>query len=62
MIKPIKVSPLDTTQFAYFECKNCGYKNELFFTNKVINVDSKIDLDYLSDTECPNCGEKLGKS
>lgn len=60
MIKPINTSPLDTSNHASFECKKCGAKGVITFTNKIINVDSQSDMDYLSDMECPKCNVKLG--
>lgn len=60
MIKPTNISPLKTTKTAYFECKHCGVKNEIFFENKLINTDNESDMDYLNKMECPDCGKPLG--
>lgn len=60
MIKPINVSPLDTTNQIYFECKNCGKKDTIFFTNRVINVDKKVDLEEIEQQRCPYCDALLG--
>ncbi len=60
MIKPIKVDALNMTNHAYFECKNCNLKSEMFLKNK-ISVDEKNDTQYLNTMPCPNCNKKLGK-
>jgi len=59
MIKPIKIDPLNMTNYAYFECENCGSKNEIFLTNK-INTDDKSEIDYLNTMPCPDCDKILG--
>jgi hypothetical protein len=60
MIKPINITPLDTSTHAYFECDKCGAKDVITFTNRVINVDKQADMQDLQDMECPSCGTKLG--
>lgn len=60
MIKPINITPLNTTTHASFECNNCGAKDVITFTNKTINVDKQADIEDLQDMECPNCGTRLG--
>jgi len=61
MIKPIDISPINTTNQIYFECENCGLKNIITFTNRVINTDKRYDLEELGQEQCPNCGVVLGK-
>ena len=60
MIKPINITPLNTTTQAYFKCDSCGFSDTISFTNKVIDIDDESDLDYLNQTECPDCGKRLG--
>lgn len=61
MIRPINVSPVNTTNRACFKCENCGLKNIITFTNRVINTDSRDDLKELGQEQCPDCGIVLGK-
>lgn len=60
MIKPINVSPLNTTSKIFFECNKCGAKDTLVFTNRVINTDNEGDLEELKREPCPQCGVSLG--
>ncbi|MCL5409861.1 MAG: hypothetical protein M1607_03315 [Patescibacteria group bacterium] len=60
MIKPINISPIDTAKEFYFDCGNCGAKNKVYFTNRVIHVDNKNDLEDLKTEPCPFCGKPLG--
>ncbi len=62
MIKPINISPINTTTQAHFECESCGASDIINITNKVINTDDKSDLEYLNSLRCPNCDSVLGKS
>lgn len=61
MIKPINISPINTTSRVYFECENCGLRNIITFTNRVINTDKRYDLKELEQEQCPDCGFVLGK-
>lgn len=61
MIKPVNMSPIDTTNQAYFECESCGAKNIITFTNRVINTDNRRDLEELEQEHCPSCDVVLGK-
>lgn len=61
MIKPINVSPINTTNQIYFECESCGLKNTITFTNRVINTDKRYDLEELEQEQCPDCGAVLRK-
>lgn len=54
MIKPIDVSPINTTNKVYFECENCGTKNTITFNNRIINTDRKADLEEIQEERCPN--------
>ncbi|KKP86741.1 MAG: hypothetical protein UR89_C0015G0004 [Candidatus Roizmanbacteria bacterium GW2011_GWA2_35_8] len=59
MIKPINISPLNTTNKIYFECSNCGMKDTLTFENRIINTDNEVDLKELQKEMCPKCGRLL---
>lgn len=61
MIKPIDISPINTTNKVYFECSNCGAKNTLSFENRIINTDKKGDLEELQLEQCPDCNHLLGE-
>ena len=60
MIKPIKIDPLNMTNYAYFECNNCGLKDEIHLNNK-INTDDESEIGYLKTMPCPNCNRSLGE-
>lgn len=60
MIKPINISPINTTSRAYFECENCGLKSIITFTNRMIDTDKRYDLEELEREQCPDCGAVLG--
>ena len=61
MIRPVQISPLSTTNKYYHECSNCGDKNTVTFTNRIINVDNKGELDELKEERCPSCDSILGE-
>jgi len=56
MIKPIDVSPINTTNKYYYECKNCKKKGIITFTNRVINVNNESHSEELEKEQCPRCG------
>lgn len=60
MIKPIKINALNTTKFTYSECKQCGFNVQIYWENKIINTDKKIDLENMLLEPCPKCGKNLG--
>ena len=55
MIKPIQISPLNTTNKYYYECSSCGDKNTMTFTNRIINTDNEGQTDELKEERCPGC-------
>lgn len=59
MIRPIKISPIETTSIVYFKCDNCRKEGTITFTNRVINTDNENDLKELEKTLCPYCNFKL---
>jgi len=60
MIKAIKITPLNTTKHTYSECKNCGFKANIYWENRIINTDSQIDMENILYEPCPKCGKTLG--
>lgn len=60
MIKPIKITALNTTKFTYSECKSCGFNVEIYWQNRLINTDKKSDIEDMLFEPCPKCGKKLG--
>lgn len=61
MIKPINISPIETTNKIYFKCSNCGLESTVVFTNRVINTDNENDLEELKNEPCPKCKKPLGE-
>lgn len=59
MIKPIEITPLNTSQKLYFECENCE-KKDVIILDYLINTDYEdVVKEALRDFNCPYCGEKL---
>ena len=60
MIKPINITPLNTTNVLQYKCEKCGDYGTMTLENSIINTDndgnSVVPLD---DYECQKCGEKL---
>lgn len=61
MIKPIKITPINTSTHLEFKCETCGLSGEITLTNFKINTDNNEkaleDLDYC----CPKCNSTLNK-
>ncbi len=59
MIKPIKISALNTTFELLYKCTYCKEEGVIKLTNKLIHTDNlgnaKEELDY----ECPKCRKLL---
>ncbi|KKS92625.1 MAG: hypothetical protein UV68_C0041G0012 [Candidatus Collierbacteria bacterium GW2011_GWC2_43_12] len=63
MIKPINISPLNTTQELRYECENCNTPGVIKLENGIWNVDMDGNVEEdISDHECPKCGQKLVKN
>lgn len=56
MIKPINITPLNTTSDLYYECDACGDHGTMVCS--VINTDSG-NLEELGDIDCPQCSKAL---
>ncbi|MFZ2150067.1 MAG: hypothetical protein WAV15_02830 [Minisyncoccia bacterium] len=57
MIKPVKITPLNTCDEIYFECSACGEKGTTKIT--MINTDNNGNPMEPIDYECQKCGAKL---
>lgn len=60
MIKPIEITPLNTTNILEYKCEKCGTKGRFRHENFIINTDDNGNsLSPLDNYECPECGEEL---
>lgn len=60
MIKPINITPLNTSNVLEYECKKCGAKGIFRLENSIVETDNDGNpLSPLDDYECPECREKL---
>lgn len=59
MIKPINITPLNTSNRLQYECEKCFNIGNINLTNSLINTDdSGVPLEELN-YECPKCGVRL---
>lgn len=59
MIKPIKISPVNTSKHLEFKCKNCEFVGTLTLTNYIVHTDDNGNLIDSADFYCPRCGKPL---
>ena len=60
MIKPINITPLNTTNVLQYKCGKCGDYGTMTLENSIINTDNDGNsVVPLVDYECQKCGEKL---
>ncbi|KKS24074.1 MAG: hypothetical protein A2736_02950 [Candidatus Yanofskybacteria bacterium RIFCSPHIGHO2_01_FULL_41_27] len=60
MIKPINITPLNTTNILQYKCEKCGDYGTITLENNIINTDNEGNFTTpLDDYECQKCGEKL---
>lgn len=60
MIKPINISPINTTQELTYECMKCKTRGTIYLENSIVNTDSNGNPEQpLVDYNCPKCGEEL---
>jgi len=59
MIKPIEISPLDTSKKLYFECEKCSEKGTIVLENSLINIDQEGNAIESLEHDCPKCGVSL---
>ena len=60
MIKPINITPLNTTNTLQYKCEKCGDYGTINLENNIINTDNTGNpVDLLDDYECQKCSGKL---
>lgn len=60
MIKPINITPLNTTTTLQYKCEKCGNYGIITPENGIINTDNDGNPETpLDDYECQKCGAKL---
>ena len=60
MIKPINITPLNTTNTLQYKCEKCGDYGTIKTENSIINTDNQDNPEIpLNNYECQKCGEKL---
>jgi len=59
MIKPINITPLNTTHELNFKCEKCELHGVMHLENSIINTDNEANSLLTLDFDCPQCGEKL---
>lgn len=60
MIKPINITPLNTTNTLQYRCEKCGDYGTIILENSIINTDNEGNpTSLLDDYECQKCREKL---
>ena len=60
MIKPINITPLNTTSTLQYKCEKCGDYGTIKLENSIINTDNTGNpIEPLDDYKCKKCGEKL---
>lgn len=60
MIKPINVTPLNTTNKLEYKCEKCGDFGIITLENSNINTDNDENpVEPLDDYKCPKCGRTL---
>lgn len=60
MLKPINISPLNTTKTLEYKCEKCGAHGTITLQNSIVNTDNDGNpVEPLPDYDCQKCGEKL---
>mgnify|MGYP001568535614 FL=1 len=60
MIKPINITPLNTTNILQYQCEKCGDHGIITLENSIVNThDNESPIIPLDDYECQKCGAKL---
>jgi predicted RNA-binding Zn-ribbon protein involved in translation (DUF1610 family) len=60
MLKPINISPLNTSNEIEYNCDSCS-KTGVFIATNIINVDNLGRLIEDLDFSCPFCGNIINK-
>lgn len=60
MIRPINITPLNTTNTLQYKCEKCGGYGIITLDGSIINTDSDGNPETpLDEYNCQKCGEKL---
>ena len=60
MIRPINITPLNTSKDLFFKCDKCKLQGTMHLENLIINTDNKSNpISPMEDFECPRCHAKL---
>ena len=59
MIKPIEVSPINTSKRLCFECSKCGERGTIFLENSLVNTDQEGRPIEPLEYTCEGCGADL---
>jgi DNA-directed RNA polymerase subunit RPC12/RpoP len=59
VIKPINISPLNTSNMLWYRCKNCSATGVISLKDKIIHLDSKEDSTEELNYDCPKCMARL---
>ncbi|MDD3171858.1 MAG: hypothetical protein PHO86_06015 [Bacilli bacterium] len=60
MIRPINISPLNTSQTLEYKCPYCKKFGILNLTNIIININNEGNVqEDLTGYTCPHCGNDL---
>ena len=59
MIKPINISPLNTSRDLEYRCNSCGKGGTMHLENTIVNTDNNGNPVDELDYDCRECGKKL---
>ncbi|OGI59891.1 hypothetical protein A2814_01010 [Candidatus Nomurabacteria bacterium RIFCSPHIGHO2_01_FULL_38_19] len=60
MIKPINITPLNTTNTLQYKCEKCGDHGTITLENSIVSApDNGSPIILLDDYECQKCRAKL---
>lgn len=60
MVKPIKITPLNTTNMLRYRCESCAAFGTITLKDSIINIDNDGNpIESLDDYECPKCERTL---
>ena len=64
MIKPINITPLNTTNELYIKCGHCDFEGSIFLEKEITNIDysGKIEEFIFREIDCPKCGKIIKES
>jgi len=62
MIKPMNVTPLNTSDELSGECSKCGWAGKLKMVGDIINTDNDGNPIEPINENCPKCGASLNEN